>query len=113
MLPVDETAVAEAFRQTTWGNTTETAARWAEILGGDDEPRRFRLFERLFREDGTGQWVKRFYGLDEMKKFLRRLDRPYYRPDAERRRLVWRSVYLDIPCEVPELAWVITPRAGG
>ena len=102
--------VENAFRSATWGNTTETPGDWAKILASDDDDSRFRIFEKLFREDSTGTHVKKLFALEEIKTFLQRLTQPYHRRDQERRRLAWRSTYLDMDCEIPELAWVILPR---
>jgi len=105
-------AVEAAFQCANWGNTTETPQDWVEILCGNDDASRQRLFEKIFREDSTGLLVKGVFAADEVRLRLAGLDRPYHRREVERRRLVWRAVYLDIPADVPELAWVILPREG-
>ena len=93
--------VAQAFDAVHWGNTTETAQDWVRILG---DPRDER------REDGRGLWVKVLFPPDEWLEYLRRLNKPYHRPDVERRRKVWRSVYLNEEQVIPGLTWASTVR---
>jgi hypothetical protein len=102
--------VEQAFHAATWGNTTETSEDWLKVLNGCDSERRQGLFEKIFREDFSGTLVKKLFSRNELLEFLDRMDRPFHRREAERRRLVWRSVYLGTEAAIPELAWVILPR---
>ncbi len=104
--------VDRAFHAAHWGNTTETPEKWLAILASDDDEARFRIFEKLFREDPRGDDLRALFAHDEICRYLTRLKRPYRFAHQERRRLVWRSNYLDIPAVVPELDWVCHPKVG-
>ncbi len=72
--------IEDAYRRTTWGNTTVSAEDWKKILEGDDEERRRRLFEHLFFESADGSDVRELFPRDEIRVYLSRLDRPIARP---------------------------------
>jgi hypothetical protein len=102
--------VEQAFSSSTWGNTKEVPEDWLKILEGKETNQRRQLFEKIFREDSSGALTKKLFSPDEIKRYLKDLDRPFYRQETERRRLVWRSVYLGENASIPELAWVILRR---
>jgi|GEM_PF-2037297 len=97
--------VEEAYRRTTWGNTTVSAEDWKQVLEGDDEERKRRLFEHLFLESPDGSDVRELFSQEEIRVFLTRLSKPMTRPHVERRRRVWRWVYCGIREAIPELDW--------
>ena len=104
--------VERAFGTAHWGNSTETPELWFAILSGSDTEARFRIFEKLFREDPRGNDLRALFGHDEVCQHLARLTRPYRFRHQERRRLVWRSNYLGETASIPELDWLSSPAAG-
>lgn len=107
---MNRSAVEAVYHRVTWGNTTETPEDWWSIVNGTDDIEKERLFGRIFREDSTGEGVKALFQPQDWLRYLSRLEKPLFRPDQERRRLVWRAVYLDIPTEIPGLTWYASPR---
>mgnify|MGYP006289516751 FL=1 len=105
--------VNDAHRRTTWGNTTAGAEDWKQILEGDDEEQRRRLFEHLFFESADGSDVRELFPQQEISAYLSRLDRPIARPHVERRRRVWRWVYCGIREAILELDWPTPQESEG
>ncbi len=104
-------AVQEAYKKATWGNTSETPDDWFRIVESGDDGERFRLFERLFREDSSGAITRRLFSTTQIADFIARFNRPYDRAHLEKKRKVWRAVYLDEQQTVPELEWVVREKA--
>ncbi|TVR55897.1 MAG: hypothetical protein EA426_14480 [Spirochaetaceae bacterium] len=104
-------AVREAFNKTSWGNTTETVDDWLRIVRSGNEVEQARLFERLFREDSDGAITRRLFSPTQIARFIATFDRPYDRAHLEKKRKVWRAVYLDEQQTVPELEWLVREKA--
>ena len=105
--------VDDAYRRTTWGNTTVTAEGWRQILDGDDEEQRQKLFVHLFLESADGSDVRELFPQEEIQGYLSRMDRPLPRPHVEQRRRVWRWVYCGIREAIPELDWPAPQKSKG
>jgi hypothetical protein len=103
---MDELSVTKAFKACVWGNSTETAADWVNILNNGATKERQRIFNTLFREDGTGEHLHSLFSLESIRLFIAELNRPFSRADLEKKRKVWRSVYLGEKNHIPELAWI-------
>lgn len=106
MTEKEKLEIKKAFDTTTWGNTTETPEEWERILASGNEKEIFRIFEHLFREDFSGEHTRGIFSREDIARYLRRLNRPYRFPHLERKRRVWRTVYLDEKNTVPGLDWV-------
>ena len=104
-------AVEKAYEKATWGNTTETPDDWLRIIRSGDDAERSRLFERLFREDFDGTITRRIFSSAQIAQYVAMLDRPYHRAHLEKKRKVWRAVYLDEEQTVPELEWIVREKA--
>ena len=103
----DVKVVQKAFDLCSWGNTRETASDWLYQLNGTDDVAKERLFRRLFLEAPDGAIIKALFTEDQIRKYLSNLDKPLSRSHVERRRKVWRFLYLGERSPVPELDWTI------
>lgn len=101
-------AVKRAYDLCAWGNTTETASDWADTLKGPDEDAKARLFRRIFLESPSGDILRGLFSTEQIRIYLKGLTKPLDRASLERRRKVWRFLYLDERNPIPELDWVIS-----
>jgi hypothetical protein len=101
----DIEVVREAFDHCSWGNSYETALDWLEQLKGTDEIARKRLFSRIFLESQDGGFIKALFTEDQIRAYLEDFNRPLSRSHVERRRKVWRFLYLGEHSPIPELDW--------
>ncbi len=97
--------IEAAFRATTWGNTTERPEDWERLLSSGDEREVLRIFTHLFQEDPSGEHTRALFSREDIVRCLKHLDRPYRLPHLERKRRIWRTVYLDEVHRVPGLDW--------
>jgi len=100
-------AVKSLFAACSLGNTTETAEDWLRQLRDGDDEARARLFRRAFAEAPDGQAVKALFSEAQIKGYLAGMTRPLPRSSQERRRKVWRYLYLGVREAIPELDWRI------
>ncbi len=100
-------AVEQAYRTCTWGNTTETPDLWMSILDGTDESSKKRLFKKFFLEYLDGCVIRKLFSEMEIRTFLSDFKKPMSRSHLERRRKVWRYLYLGERTPIPELDWII------
>jgi len=91
----------------TWGNSTQTIDDWMASIRGTDEAAKRRLFKKLFLESSDGAYVKAFFDEAEIRSYLSDFDKPLVRAHQERRRKVWRFLYLGERSSIPELDWTI------
>lgn len=108
MATPDFEAVQRAFDSCTWGNTRETPADWAAMLEGQDEDAKRRLFGRLFLEAPDSAILTALFSGDQIRAYLANFDKPLSRNHLEKRRKVWRFLYLGERSPIPELDWTIT-----
>jgi len=99
--------VQQAFERCSWGNSVETASDWLVTLRGEDENGRKRLFSRLFLETPDGMVIRSLFTEDQIKTYLADFKRPLSRSHLEKRRKVWRFLYLGERSPIPELDWII------
>lgn len=100
-------AVKNLFAACSWGNTTETVEDWLRQLRDGDDEAKARLFKRAFVESPDGQAVKALFSEAQIKGYLAGMTRPLPRSSQERRRKVWRYLYLGVREAIPELDWRI------
>ena len=103
----EEKVVQKAFDLCSWGNTRETASDWLTQLNGNDDAAKERLFRRLFLEATDGAIIKALFREDQIRTYLSYLNKPLSRSHLERRRKVWRFLYLGERSPIPELDWRI------
>lgn len=106
MKHLNKNIVSDAFRGCTWGNTTESADDWMDILEGDDEIAKRRLFKKLFLESSNASLIRNLFNEDQIRSYLKDYNLPLHRSQLERRRRVWRFLYLGERVPIPELDWV-------
>lgn len=107
MKDINYAAIQRAYDSCTWGNSRETVADWASWLNGDDDAAKGRLFGRLFREAPDGKYIRDLFSAEQIKRYLGTLAKPFPRSHLERRRKVWRYLYLGERSPIPELDWII------
>jgi len=100
-------AVKRAYDLCTWGNSTETASDWDATLKGNDEDAKARLFHRMFLESMSGDVLRGIFSAEQIRNYLKGFSKPLGRAHLERRRKVWRFLYLNERNPIPELDWVI------
>ena len=103
----DIESVRLAYERCSWGNTLESAADWQAILEGDDDAAKRRLFSRIFLEAPDGITIKALFTENQIRTYLAGFERPLSRSHIERRRKVWRFLYLGERSPIPELDWII------
>ena len=101
--------VQRAFDACTWGNTRETAEDWLSQLDGTDQDAKKRLFARVFLESSDTTIIKALFTQEQIASFLADFDKPLARAHQERRRKVWRFLYLGERSPIPELDWTMGP----
>jgi hypothetical protein len=106
----DREAVQRAFDLCSWGNSHETASDWFEQLSGTDETAKKRLFSRLFIESPDGEDIKKLFTKEQIREYLTDFNKPLARKHLEKRRKVWRYLYLGERVPIPELDWTISSR---
>ena len=97
----------QAFERCTWGNSSETASDWLATLKGKDEGARKRLFSRLFLESPDSMVIRDIFSEIQIKTYLAVFNKQLTRSHLEKRRKVWRFLYLHEREPIPELDWVI------
>jgi len=102
---IDPEAVQRAFDRCTWGNTRETAKDWLARLSGTDDAACRQLFTKVFMESPDGSDIKALFSEEQIKVYLAGLSTPLSRSHLERRRKVWRFLYLGERTAIPELDW--------
>ena len=107
MRNIDMEIVRAAFKGCTWGNTTENVADWVSALQGDDESAKKRLFKKLFLESSDASLIRSIFKEDQIRAYLDDFNKPLYRSHLERRRKVWRFLYLGERVPIPELDWIV------
>ena len=107
---IDIKALSSAFAQVSWGNGSETIEDLASILRRDDSVDRERLFKKFFLEGVSGAAIKALFDAEEIKSYLKGMKRHLARRNQEKRRRVWRHLYLGEHESIPELDWVIPKR---
>lgn len=100
-------SLEQVYKDSTWGNTSQTLGDWELILSQGTEEERFTLYEYLFRETPHDTALVTLFTEEERARFIVRLDKPYYRAHTERRRLLWRAILLGEPVDIPGLRWNI------
>jgi len=90
----------------TWGNTKETPEQWQEILSGNDEGVRQRLFQKMFFESIDYNSIVALFDTDSIRTYLLELSKPLSRPHLEKRRKIWRYLFCGIREPIPELTWI-------
>lgn len=100
-------AIKRAYDLCIWGNSAETASDWAATLEGTDEEAKARLFHRMFLEAPSGDVVRGVFSPEQIRSYLKGFSRPLSRAHLERRRKVWRFLYLGERNPIPELDWAI------
>ncbi len=103
----DVKVVQKAFDLCSWGNTRETVSDWLVQLNGADDAARERLFRRLFLEAVDGAIIKALFTENQIRTYLVDFDKPLPRNHLERRRKVWRFLFLGERSPIPELDWTI------
>jgi hypothetical protein len=111
MKDLNKEMLRDAFKSCTWGNTTESADDWMRILEGDDENAKNRLFKKLFLESSNASLIRFLFNAEQIKKFLKDFNKPLHRSHLERRRKVWRFLFLGERVPIPELDWVVRKQA--
>ena len=106
MTSFNKKALAEAFRTCTWGNTTDTLENWIGILQGSDENAKKRLFKKLFLESSNASVIRLLFSEEQIKNFIKDFNTILHRSHLERRRKVWRFLYLEERTPIPELDWL-------
>jgi hypothetical protein len=106
MKNLDSALVRAAFKNCTWGNTTESADDWIKILQSDDESNKRLLFKKLFLESGNASPIRSIFDENQIREYLKDFNKPLHRSHLERRRKVWRFLYLGERVPIPELDWV-------
>jgi hypothetical protein len=104
---IDPKAVQRAFDRCTWGNTRETAADWLALLSGADTADCKQLFDRVFLESPDGTDIKALFSEEQIRTYLTGFNKPLNRSHLERRRKVWRFLYLGERLPIPELDWTL------
>lgn len=99
--------VRVAFNSCTWGNTTESADDWMRILQSNDESAKKQLFKKLFMESGNASLIRYLFKADQIRTYLKDFNKPLQRSHLERRRKVWRFLFLGERVPIPELDWVV------
>ena len=107
MKALDIDVVQQAFERCTWGNSRESASDWRAQLLGTDETAKKRLFGTVFLESPDGTTIKALFTEDQIRAYLADFDKPLSRSHLERRRKVWRFLYLGERTPIPELDWTI------
>ena len=97
--------IQRAWSAMTWGNTTQTAQDWSRILLHGSPEERLHLFQHMFREDPTGEYLSSLLSMDDRRLLATSLTRPLPRAHLERRRRLYRAVDLGENQLLPELAW--------
>ena len=82
----DMQLLQQLFRTTTWGNTTETARDWKDLLEGDDENAKKRLFNTLFLELPNPAPLRSLFDEEHIRAYLADYQRQFNRSHLERRR---------------------------
>ncbi|HKL87049.1 MAG TPA: hypothetical protein VJ861_12015 [Treponemataceae bacterium] len=106
MTSFNKELLQKAFRTCTWGNTTETLENWILTLQGNDENAKKRLFKKLFLESGNASIIRELFSEEQIKVFLKDFNKILHRSHLERRRKVWRFLYLEERTPIPELDWL-------
>ncbi|TCW60807.1 hypothetical protein C5O22_09125 [Treponema sp. J25] len=99
--------ITKAWNACTWGDTRETPETWLAIVQGNDIQQKKRLFNKLFFELVGYDIITQLFDKDFIKSCLETMNRPLPRPHLEKRRKVWRYLFLDIREPIKELDWVI------
>lgn len=99
--------VKNLFAACSWGNTTETAEDWLRQLRDGDDEAKARLFKRAFVEGAGSYDLKALFSEEQIKGALAGMTRALPRSSQEKRRKVWRYLYLGIREAIPELDWRI------
>jgi hypothetical protein len=99
--------VREVFKGCTWGNTTESADDWFRILQSNDEGAWKILFKKMFLESGNASPIRSIFDENQIREYLKDFNKPLHRSHLERRRKVWRFLYLGERVPIPELDWIV------
>jgi hypothetical protein len=97
--------IQKAYSLMTWGNTTQTPEDWERILSSGNELERLQLLNHIFREDPTGEFLDALLSHDDKVLLAQSLTRPMWREDIEKRRLLYRSVYLHEQHAIKDYEW--------
>jgi len=108
MKKLDKEILRQVFESCTWGNTTEDPDSWLALLQGTDENAKKRLFGKLFRELNDASSLRTLFDEEQIRTFLRDFRKPFHLSFQERRRKVWRYLFLGEREPIPELDWIIT-----
>uniref|UniRef100_A0A7C3E1G4 Uncharacterized protein n=1 Tax=Gracilinema caldarium TaxID=215591 RepID=A0A7C3E1G4_9SPIR len=106
MRQADLETVTKVWQSCTWGNTKETPEQWQEILSGNDEGARQRLFQKMFFESIDYNSIVALFDTDSIRTYLLELNKPLSRPHLEKRRKIWRYLFCGIREPIPELDWI-------
>lgn len=106
MNDLDVEALRIAFDSCTWGNSAERVDDWVRIMRGNDERAQQRIFKKLFLESSNASLIRSLFTKDQIQAFLKDLDKPLHRSHLERRRKVWRFLFLGERVPIPELDWI-------
>ena len=108
-MSIDNETLGSALAQATWGNDRESLENLAAILRNGDSSERERLFKKFLLEGVPGAQIRALFDGDTIRSSLRSMVRHLPRSFQERRRKVWRHLYLGEHEAIPELDWVV-PR---
>ena len=107
MKDLNRVLLQKAFKGSTWGNTTETIDDWMRALQGDDQDTKKRLFKKMFLESSDASLIASFFNEEQIRIYLGDFDKTLRRSHLERRRKVWRFIYLGERAPIPELDWIV------
>lgn len=107
---IDIEALSSALVHASWGNNRESMAKLAAIIQSGDSREKRRLFKRFFLEGVPGSAIKALFDKEDIKSYLRSMNRHLPRSIQEKRRKVWRHLYLGENETIPELDWVLPRR---
>jgi len=99
--------VIAAYNKCTWGNTLESPQEWIAILEMGSFAEQERLFNLLFREDNSSNFIHSFFSIATIRLFTSNMVHSYKRYDLEKKRKVWRFVYCNEKSSIPEMDWII------
>jgi hypothetical protein len=78
-----------------------------QTLQGDDESAKKRLFKKMFLESGEAFLITSIFSEEQIRIYLHDYNKTFQRSHLERRRKVWRFLYLGERAPIPELDWVV------
>lgn len=108
MKKLDRDIVRQVFESCTWGNSTDDSDVWFDLLQGTDENAKKILFGKLFRELSDASPLRSLFDEEQIRTFLRDFRKPFRLSFQERRRKVWRFLFLGEREPIPGLDWIIT-----